>query len=230
MQPSDFPVAFSLDPGVQAPRQRREHVRQRECVFGVGWPFSPGLSSNSTRRPRQFDWTSDRADATVPITVCMDRGIAEGIDLPGAYCRHVVIAKLPFAVPDDPIAAAHSELLEALGELLIEQRDWDRLRAVFESAIDAGTAAPVDYDALANLVESRYRDVQGAAEVFHADGGEVGRAVAINGMRLLSSRTSTVVATKPISAAFTASAVAQIDSMGRVSIQRRCRGFWLAGQ
>jgi ATP-dependent DNA helicase DinG len=39
----------------------------------------------------------------------------EGIDLPGAYCRHVLIAKLPFAVPDDPIAAAHSELLEAQG-------------------------------------------------------------------------------------------------------------------
>ena len=39
----------------------------------------------------------------------------EGIDLPGEYCRHVVIAKLPFAVPDDPIAAAHSELLEAQG-------------------------------------------------------------------------------------------------------------------
>ena len=41
--------------------------------------------------------------------------LAEGIDLPGEYCRHVVIAKLPFAVPDDPIAAAHSELLEAQG-------------------------------------------------------------------------------------------------------------------
>ena len=27
----------------------------------------------------------------------------------------MVIAKLPFAVPDDPIAAAHSELLEAQG-------------------------------------------------------------------------------------------------------------------
>ena len=35
--------------------------------------------------------------------------------MPGEYCRHVVIAKLPFAVPDDPIAAAHSELLEAQG-------------------------------------------------------------------------------------------------------------------
>ncbi len=29
--------------------------------------------------------------------------MSEGIDLPDAYCTHVVIAKLPFSVPDDPI-------------------------------------------------------------------------------------------------------------------------------
>src|SRR5690606_12127273 len=40
---------------------------------------------------------------------------AEGEDLPGDYCRHVVIAKLPFAVPDDPIEAALSEWVEARG-------------------------------------------------------------------------------------------------------------------
>ena len=40
---------------------------------------------------------------------------AEGIDLPGAYCDHVVIAKLPFSVPDNPREAAHAELLEQLG-------------------------------------------------------------------------------------------------------------------
>ena len=28
---------------------------------------------------------------------------AEGIDLPGAYCEHVIIAKLPFAVSEDPV-------------------------------------------------------------------------------------------------------------------------------
>ncbi len=39
----------------------------------------------------------------------------EGIDLPGDYCRHVVISKLPFPFPDDPIAAAHAEFLEAQG-------------------------------------------------------------------------------------------------------------------
>ena len=40
---------------------------------------------------------------------------AEGLDLPGAYCRHVVIAKIPFAVPDDPIEAAMAEWIEQQG-------------------------------------------------------------------------------------------------------------------
>ncbi|MEE4279764.1 MAG: ATP-dependent DNA helicase DinG [Halieaceae bacterium] len=40
---------------------------------------------------------------------------AEGVDLPGPYCRHVVIAKLPFSVPDDPVDAALAEWLEAQG-------------------------------------------------------------------------------------------------------------------
>ena len=39
----------------------------------------------------------------------------EGVDLPGDYCSHVIIAKLPFAAPDDPIDAAHAELLESAG-------------------------------------------------------------------------------------------------------------------
>ncbi|WP_150302595.1 ATP-dependent DNA helicase DinG [Pseudomonas saliphila] len=40
---------------------------------------------------------------------------AEGVDLPGAYCEHVVIAKIPFAVPDDPVEAALSEWIERNG-------------------------------------------------------------------------------------------------------------------
>ncbi|TQV84649.1 ATP-dependent DNA helicase DinG [Exilibacterium tricleocarpae] len=40
---------------------------------------------------------------------------AEGLDLPGAYCRHVVMAKIPFAVPDDPVEAALSEWVESRG-------------------------------------------------------------------------------------------------------------------
>lgn len=40
---------------------------------------------------------------------------SEGVDLPGKYCTHVIIAKLPFAVPDDPIEAALSEWIESRG-------------------------------------------------------------------------------------------------------------------
>ena len=40
---------------------------------------------------------------------------AEGMDLPGNYCKHVVIAKLPFAVPDDPLQAAMAEWIESQG-------------------------------------------------------------------------------------------------------------------
>ena len=40
---------------------------------------------------------------------------AEGLDLPGDYCRHVIITKIPFAVPDDPVDQSVSEWLEKHG-------------------------------------------------------------------------------------------------------------------
>lgn len=40
---------------------------------------------------------------------------AEGVDLPGQLCEHVIIPKLPFAVPDSPVEATYSEWLEARG-------------------------------------------------------------------------------------------------------------------
>lgn len=40
---------------------------------------------------------------------------AEGIDLPGKYCEHVIIAKLPFSVPNDPVDASLTEWLQAQG-------------------------------------------------------------------------------------------------------------------
>lgn len=40
---------------------------------------------------------------------------AEGVDLPGKYCTHVLIAKIPFAVPNDPIEMTLSEWIEKQG-------------------------------------------------------------------------------------------------------------------
>lgn len=40
----------------------------------------------------------------------------EGLNLPGNYCRHLVIAKLPFPVPSSPVEQAQSEYLESTGK------------------------------------------------------------------------------------------------------------------
>ena len=40
---------------------------------------------------------------------------AEGVDLPGDYCRHVIISKLPFAVPNEPLQQALAEWIESQG-------------------------------------------------------------------------------------------------------------------
>jgi ATP-dependent DNA helicase DinG len=40
---------------------------------------------------------------------------AEGVDLPGDYCQQVIIAKIPFSVPDDPVGATQQEWVEAKG-------------------------------------------------------------------------------------------------------------------
>ena len=47
-----------------------------------------------------------RVDDGEPSVLFGLASFAEGVDLPGAYCEHVVIAKIPFAVPDDPVEAA----------------------------------------------------------------------------------------------------------------------------
>jgi ATP-dependent DNA helicase DinG len=45
----------------------------------------------------------DRIDAGIPSAIFGLQSFAEGVDLPGDYCRHVVITKLPFSVPSTPI-------------------------------------------------------------------------------------------------------------------------------
>ena len=57
----------------------------------------------------------ERVDAGKPSYLLGLASFAEGVDLPGDYCRHVVIVKLPFAVPDDPVDEAIAELAEAQG-------------------------------------------------------------------------------------------------------------------
>ena len=75
----------------------------------------------------------------------------EGIDLPGDYCRHVIITRLPFDVPTDPILESKKELMlkagyeqshlfsryqvpqatlrltQACGRLIRNESDWGRI-------------------------------------------------------------------------------------------------------
>jgi len=57
----------------------------------------------------------DRLDAGQGSVLFGLASFAEGVDLPGRYCEQVVIAKIPFAVPDDPVEAAMAEWIEAQG-------------------------------------------------------------------------------------------------------------------
>ena len=43
------------------------------------------------------------------------QSLAEGVDLPGAHCTTVVIAKLSFAVPTNPVSSARAEWIEQQG-------------------------------------------------------------------------------------------------------------------
>ncbi len=54
----------------------------------------------------------DEGDSSVIFGLA---SFAEGVDLPGSYCTHVIIAKIPFAVPDDPVEAALAEWLSNKG-------------------------------------------------------------------------------------------------------------------
>ncbi|MFO7703689.1 MAG: helicase C-terminal domain-containing protein, partial [Halopseudomonas sp.] len=56
-----------------------------------------------------------QVDKDQPSVIFGLASFAEGVDLPGRYCEHVVIAKIPFAVPDDPVEAALSEWIEHNG-------------------------------------------------------------------------------------------------------------------
>lgn len=54
----------------------------------------------------------DRGDRSVLFGL---QSMAEGVDLPGDYCTHLVWAKLPFSVPDSPLEEARREWIEGQG-------------------------------------------------------------------------------------------------------------------
>lgn len=56
-----------------------------------------------------------RIDQQQPSLLFGLASLAEGIDLPGDYLTHLIITRLPFASPDDPIEATLAQWLETQG-------------------------------------------------------------------------------------------------------------------
>jgi ATP-dependent DNA helicase DinG len=78
--------------------------------------------------------------------------LAEGVDLPGEYCTHVIVAKLPFSVPDSPLEEARSEWLTRLGrspfvEVVLPEASIRLQQAVgrlLRTVTDSGTVTILD--------------------------------------------------------------------------------------
>ena len=91
------------------------------------------------------------------------RSFAEGIDLPGDYCTHLFITRIPFSVPDDPIEATISERISAGGgnsfrELSLPNAAIRLIQSVgrlIRSETDSGTVTITD-PRLKNSSYSRY--------------------------------------------------------------------------
>ena len=73
------------------------------------------MVQGSRSKQRLISQHKKRIDADQGSTIFGLASFAEGIDLPGKYCEHLVIAKIPFAVPTEPEEEAFAEWVEAKG-------------------------------------------------------------------------------------------------------------------
>ena len=73
------------------------------------------LCQDDYQKSQLLRFHQERVDRGEPSVIFGLASFAEGVDLPGRYCQHVLIAKLPFAVPNDPIEATLADWLEQQG-------------------------------------------------------------------------------------------------------------------
>ncbi len=77
----------------------------KECIIEQG-----GRSKSAMLKQHK-----ERIDEGKPSCLFGLASFAEGVDLPGTYLTDVIITKLPFSVPDDPVDATLAEWIEQQG-------------------------------------------------------------------------------------------------------------------
>lgn len=110
------------------------------------------LIQGSRSKQRLIEKHKERIDANEGSTIFGLASFAEGIDLPGDYCTHVVIAKIPFSVPTAPEEEAFSEWVESRGgkpffEISLPDASMRLVQAtgrLLRSEQDSGTITIVD--------------------------------------------------------------------------------------
>lgn len=142
ISPFNYPELGELQPVALRSDPKSEHFQtdveqwlkdQVDTSRGTLVLFSSRAQLEATREAFLSDWYDhllcqgflpkaeivrrhkERIDAGQGSVIFGLSSFAEGIDLPGEYVTHVVIVKIPFAVPDDPIQAAISEWMESRG-------------------------------------------------------------------------------------------------------------------
>lgn len=132
------------------------------------------LVQNSAPRHQLLDTHRRRIDAGEGSILFGVASFSEGIDLPGPYCTHVIIAKIPFAVPDSPVDATYAEWLESQGrnpfmEMSVPEASFRLLQAagrLLRTEQDTGAVTVLDR----RLVEMFYgKAMMDALPPFHRD-------------------------------------------------------------
>ncbi|MBC7916932.1 MAG: ATP-dependent DNA helicase DinG [Rhodoferax sp.] len=73
------------------------------------------LVQGTHSRTRLLEAHTARVESGMPSVLFGLQSFGEGLDLPGALCETVFIAKLPFAPPSDPVDEARAEWLKSVG-------------------------------------------------------------------------------------------------------------------
>ncbi|QTP54595.1 ATP-dependent DNA helicase DinG [Billgrantia sulfidoxydans] len=92
----------------------RAQLRAVEKVLPAKWRERV-LAQDRLPKRELIERHRARVDAGKGSVIFGLASFAEGIDLPGDYLTHVVITRLPFAVPDDPVGATLAEWIESRG-------------------------------------------------------------------------------------------------------------------